>query len=252
MNMIMDTLAAIALAAERPMPESIKEKPVSENDDLISVTMWKNIDGMIIYISTVMFIMFWFNEDFWGFTYGMEEDMFSRGEPTNKCRAFTMLFNIFIWMHIFNLINCRDIRDKKFNPFRSIFSNKLFLFVLAGTISFQYVMVEYGGVLARTSGLTNKQHSFSILIGASSLFASIILKKLPDKITKFLYFGQKDSHIRAVPEDALTKRFNKFQNINAAGLMMQKIQEKKNKKSVKNEDPYSKEEAERLDRDERA
>jgi P-type Ca2+ transporter type 2C len=76
MNMIMDTLAAIALAAERPMPESIKEKPVSENDDLISVTMWKNITGMIIYISSVMFIMFWFNEDFWGFTYGMEDGMF--------------------------------------------------------------------------------------------------------------------------------------------------------------------------------
>jgi hypothetical protein len=58
-------------------------------------------------------------------------------------------------MHIFNLINCRDIRDKKFNPFRGIFRNKLFLFVLAGTISFQYVMVEYGGLLARTSGLSN-------------------------------------------------------------------------------------------------
>jgi hypothetical protein len=45
------------------------------------------------------------------------------------------------------------------------------------------------------------------------MLASFLLKKLPEKITKFLYFGQKDSHIRAVPEDALTKRFNKFQNI---------------------------------------
>jgi P-type Ca2+ transporter type 2C len=85
MNMIMDTLAAIALAAERPRPESIKEKPVSEDDDLISVAMWKNITGMIIYISTVMFVMFWFNEDFWGFTYTMEMDMFDSGEPTKKC-----------------------------------------------------------------------------------------------------------------------------------------------------------------------
>ena len=84
------------------------------------------------------------------------------------------------------------------------------------------------------------------------MLASFLLMKLPEKITKFLYFGQKDSHIRAVPEDPLTKRFNKFQNINATGLLMQKIQEKKNKKSVKNEDPYSKEEAERLDRDDRA
>ena len=154
MNMIMDTLAAIALAAERPRPESIREKPVSENDDLISVEMWKNITGMTIYISSVMFVMFWFNEDIWGFSYGMEEDMFKSGQPTMKCFAFTMLFNIFIWMHIFNLINCRDISDKKFNPFRGIFSNKLFLLVLVGTISFQFVMVEYGGVLARTSGLT--------------------------------------------------------------------------------------------------
>ena len=120
MNLIMDTLAAIALAAERPRPEAIKEKPVKDNDDIITVAMWKNITGMTIYISAVMFIMFWFNEDFWGFTYGMEDDLFSGGEPTNKCYAFTMLFNIFIWMHIFNFINCRDVRDKNFNPFQAI------------------------------------------------------------------------------------------------------------------------------------
>jgi len=100
-------------------------------------------------------------------------------------------------------------------------------------------MVEYGGVLARTSGLTNKQHSFSILIGSSCLFASIILKKLPDKITNLLYFGFKDSHIRAGTEDELTKRFNRFQNINATEMLMKKIQEKKNKKALLNEDPYS-------------
>lgn len=179
--------------------------------------------------------------------------MFSRGEPTNKCFAFTMLFNIFIWMHIFNLINCRDVSEKKFNPFRGIFSNKLFLFVLVGTISFQFVMVEYGGVLARTSGLTQKQHCFSILIGASSLVASFVLKKLPEKMSNLLYFGFKDSHIKGFPEDdAITKRFNKFQNINATEMLMKKMQEKNNNKGLQNGDPYSKEEAEKLDKDDRA
>lgn len=72
-------LAAIALAAERPRPEAIKEKPIGDDDDMISVSMWKNITGMTIYISTVMFIMFWFNEDFWGFTYSMTDDMFKSG-----------------------------------------------------------------------------------------------------------------------------------------------------------------------------
>jgi magnesium-transporting ATPase (P-type) len=35
MNLIMDTLAAIALAAERPKPDAIKEKPIRENDNMI-------------------------------------------------------------------------------------------------------------------------------------------------------------------------------------------------------------------------
>ena len=154
MNMIMDTLAAIALAAERPEPEAIKEKPVTKDDNLITPYMWKQITGMTIYISTVMFIMFWFNEDFWGFTYRMEDDMFNKGEPTLKCYAFTMLFNLFIWLHIFNLLACRDIDETKFRPFRSLYKNWLFLAVLISIIGFQYVMVEFGGVLARTSGLT--------------------------------------------------------------------------------------------------
>jgi hypothetical protein len=36
MNLIMDTLAAIALAAERPQPEAIKEKPIKDDDDMIA------------------------------------------------------------------------------------------------------------------------------------------------------------------------------------------------------------------------
>jgi magnesium-transporting ATPase (P-type) len=81
MNLIMDTLAAIAFAAEKPQPEAIKEKPIKENDNMITPSMWKQITGMTIFISGVMFIMFWFNEDFWGFNYGMEDNMFDNGEP---------------------------------------------------------------------------------------------------------------------------------------------------------------------------
>jgi magnesium-transporting ATPase (P-type) len=90
---------------------------VTASEDILSLTMRKNINGMIIYISIVMFVMFWFNEKFWGFTYSMEEDMFNSTDPTNKCRAFTMLFNIFIWMHLFNLINCRHLTEKGLVPY---------------------------------------------------------------------------------------------------------------------------------------
>lgn len=117
--------------------------------------MWKQITGMTIFISTVMFIMFWFNEDMWvGFSYRMEDDMFKDGEPTAKCRAFTMLFNIFICLHIFNLVNCREINETRLNPLTHLYKNWIFFAIVAAISAFQYVMVEYGGSLARTSGLT--------------------------------------------------------------------------------------------------
>lgn len=97
---------------------------------------------MTIYISAVMFIMFWFNEDFWGITYKMEDDLFDDdGNATTKCHAFTMLFNIFIWLHIFNLLNCRDISEKRYRPFKGILSNWYFLAIFSAIIGFQYVMV---------------------------------------------------------------------------------------------------------------
>ena len=137
--------------------------------------MRKNINGMTLYISSVMFFMFWLNEDFWDFTYGMEDDMFSSFEPTNKCRAFTMLFNIFIWMHIFNLINCRHLSENGLVPYKALFTNNLFLFILGGIVTFHLLIIEYGGVLARTSGLSKKQHSLSILVGASTLVANYFI-----------------------------------------------------------------------------
>jgi hypothetical protein len=56
----------------------------------------------------------------------------------------------------------------------------------------------------------------------------------------------------AVTEDDLTKRLKRFQNIYATELLMRKMQEKENKKALQNENPYSKEEAEKLDNDDRA
>lgn len=189
MNLIMDTFAAIALSAEEPRPEAIQEKPVTASEDILSKTMSKHIVFMTLWISLVMFFMFWFNEKFWGFTYEMEEDMFSSGDPTNKCRAFTMLFNIFIWMHLFNLINCRHLTEKGLVPFKALFTNNLFLFILGGIVTFHLLMIEYGGVLARTSGLSKKQHCLSIMLGASTLIANYVLKKVPEAVSNLLVIG---------------------------------------------------------------
>ncbi len=56
-------------------------------------------------------------------------------------------------------------------------------------------MVEYGGVLARTSGLEPKQHMFSAILGSTSLIASLVIKLMPKRITDFLVPKIDDSKI---------------------------------------------------------
>lgn len=43
-------------------------------------------------------------------------------------RHMTNVFNIFVVLQIFNLINCRKVNDEK-NIFDSLFSNPMFVFV---------------------------------------------------------------------------------------------------------------------------
>ena len=52
----------------------------------------------------------------------------------------TNVFNVFTVMQIFNLINCRVINDE-INVFKGIFSNWMFIFVLAGIIGGQVIII---------------------------------------------------------------------------------------------------------------
>jgi len=53
-NLIMDTLASLALATEPPTEELLNRKPYGRNMALISRTMFKNIFGHFVYQLTVV------------------------------------------------------------------------------------------------------------------------------------------------------------------------------------------------------
>jgi len=54
-NLIMDTLASLALATEMPTPDLLLRKPYGRTKPLISRTMMKNILGQAIYQLGVIF-----------------------------------------------------------------------------------------------------------------------------------------------------------------------------------------------------
>lgn len=54
-NLIMDTLASLALATELPTPDLLLRKPYGRTKPLISRTMMKNILGQAFYQLIVIF-----------------------------------------------------------------------------------------------------------------------------------------------------------------------------------------------------
>ena len=89
---------------------------------------------------------------------------------------YTIIFQAFVCMQIFNQINARKLGVKEFNVFSGLFNNPLFLLILVSTMVVQYFLVQYGGPPVRTVPLTEDQHLICIAIGAGSLIWGVIVK----------------------------------------------------------------------------
>eukprot|EP01087_Luapelamoeba_hula_P015518 TRINITY_DN4649_c0_g1_i2.p1 TRINITY_DN4649_c0_g1~~TRINITY_DN4649_c0_g1_i2.p1 ORF type:complete len:894 (+),score=154.17 TRINITY_DN4649_c0_g1_i2:24-2684(+) len=66
-NLIMDTLAALALATEKPTPDLLERKPYGLDEKVpISAVMWRNILGQAVYQITVLLLIIYFGAEWLG------------------------------------------------------------------------------------------------------------------------------------------------------------------------------------------
>jgi P-type Ca2+ transporter type 2C len=214
LNLVMDTFAAIALGSERPHPSIIKSPPVKENESILTPIMWRQIYGMSIWIATCMFILYFFIDDMWGFEYNNSDHFFVEGTPTIKCKVYTMLFNTFMFMTIFNEINCRKVGATEYNVFHNIIANWYFIVIVGGITALQWVFVQYGGILTNCHALTGEEFAFCVLWGASTMLISVILKLTPAEFFEKMPIVIDEN--KAIDEnDPLLAAYNKQANAKA-------------------------------------
>lgn len=181
-NLIMDTGAALALATEPPSDDLLTRKPYKREDIIVNAVMWRNIVGMAIYQATVLVVMLFWGKEIFGFQYDDAQPFYSvipDGTPqgqlvqnVGKITHYTLIFNSFVFMQLFNEVNSRKLGEFDYNSFSGFFNNFLFLFILFSTAGVQYLMVQYGGQSVRTLPLTRDQHLICAGIGASTLIIS--------------------------------------------------------------------------------
>jgi Ca2+-transporting ATPase len=88
-NMIMDTLGALALATEPPNDDLMKRSPVGRKGNFISNVMWRNILGQSLY----QFVVIWYLQ-----TRG--KAVFRLDGPDSDLILNTLIFNSFVFCQV--------------------------------------------------------------------------------------------------------------------------------------------------------
>ncbi|KAJ3702857.1 hypothetical protein LUZ61_006562 [Rhynchospora tenuis] len=165
-NMIMDTLGALALATEPPNNELMKHAPVGRGGNFISNVMWRNIFGQAFY----QFVVIWYLQ-------ADGKSMFGLEGPTADVALNTLIFNSFVFCQVFNEISSREM--EKINVFQGILDNYVFVAVISTTVLFQYIIVQYLGDFANTIPLTSSQWFVCIFLGFLSMPIAALVKLIP-------------------------------------------------------------------------
>ncbi|XP_075653659.1 putative calcium-transporting ATPase 13, plasma membrane-type [Castanea sativa] len=170
-NLIMDTLGALALATEKPTEELMTKPPVGRSEPLITNIMWRNLLAQALYQIIVLLTLQFKGESIFGVT-----------EKVND----TLIFNTFVLCQVFNEFNARKLEKK--NVFKGIHRNKLFLGIIAMTIVLQVVMVEFLKKFAGTERLNWGQWGECIGFGIVSWPIGWIVKWIPVPERPFLSY----------------------------------------------------------------
>ncbi|KAJ6877081.1 hypothetical protein NC651_029955 [Populus alba x Populus x berolinensis] len=161
-NLIMDTLGALALATEQPTNDLMAKPPVGRKEPLITKIMWRNLLAQALYQVTILLTLQFKGKAI----FGVDEEVKN-----------TLIFNTFVLCQVFNEFNARKL--EKMNIFKGIHKNKLFLAIIGITIILQVLMVELLKKFASTERLNWQQWGACIAIAVLSWPIGCLVKCIP-------------------------------------------------------------------------
>jgi Ca2+ transporting ATPase len=114
-NMIMDTLAALALATDPPSNELLLRMPYSRTEHIINSQMWRQIVLNAIYQVVVLTIILFKGNEYFGVASSLGLTKQEWNQETGQ--HFTIFFNIFVFLQVFNFFNTRKLKKEETNVF---------------------------------------------------------------------------------------------------------------------------------------
>ncbi|CAL55369.1 Cation-transporting P-type ATPase, C-terminal [Ostreococcus tauri] len=185
-NMIMDSMGALALATEPPSAHLMKKKPFGRSAPLINKPMWRNIIGVAIYQLIVCMVFMFNGEKLLDIKCPWVEATATKAAHED-CHARTLelngfIFNTFVFMQIFSEINSRRISD--LNVFHEIEKSHIFCGIILATAGIQVLFIEAVGstVVGPAIGFVAqnaKEWITSIILGILILPVGFLTRLMP-------------------------------------------------------------------------
>ena len=194
-NLIMDSFASLALATEDPTDALLDRKPYSRDASILTPMMILNIFSQAIFQIIVLTVIIFYGDYLFGVPSDRELEHFMWNNVNGY--HFTIFFNIFVFMQVFNSINARKLQKDEYNVFTGIFGNWLYLLIQTIIVVGQIILVTFGGRAVRTHALSVSQHCMCIGIAACTLVWGFFVKLLPIDVSEKV---EEEEDKRKVPD----------------------------------------------------
>ena len=165
-NLIMDTLAAMAFGGEPILDRYMDDKPAKRTDNILTGYIKSAIGVSSIFITLGSILIL---ENIGGIATWVTPAGCTDVELYEK----TFMFAFFIYSIIFNSLNTRS---EKLNLFEHIGENKRFILVMGAIFVMQTVLIEIGGKVFNTYMLTPKALLVSMVLAVLIIPVDMIRK----------------------------------------------------------------------------
>ena len=171
-NLIMDTLAALAFGGEPALNRYMEEKPKKRDEKIINFYMYSaiGVGALWGFAMSLLFLLTDFSRDHFR-DVNPEGVTFTFGG--DSVYVMTGYFTFFIFLAVFNAFNTRTDR---INLLENLGANPDFLKVMGLIVVAQIIITEFGGAILRCYGLTPSEWFFVLAMAVTIIPIDMIRK----------------------------------------------------------------------------
>lgn len=184
-NLIMDSLASLALATEPPTTALLDLPPFTESYQFLDPRrpMLKHVAGQAVFQLGVLAWLL--------LAAPAVLDIPAHIAGQGPSLHHTLVFNAFVMMQLFNQLNSRKVRDAG-NVLDGLANAPLFMWVLGAEAVLQAGIVQWGGPAFSTVPLGPEHWALCLGFGASSLLVREVLRRVPHEAWANAWLGPEE------------------------------------------------------------